>query len=324
MSTTIAEARSSGERPQTRRTLPTRQTGNFQSMPHPCAIVVGLVRAPTDLNGFQQPPRRHTSATALAGMSAAGCYIWANSPGRTTEFIAVGTHFLQSQCLRSGQVAIYGHMMASPESWEMWTPTRDVDEYFFQAAVWAPTTGEKDACLEDLMEQQDWDEAPPSLADPIRVKAAPTNFREPPPVMKSPPSQIQVEQRHDRLPHKIDHAVTQCSTLSKGLRPTTMTFDVYVQQAFLGVEPPLSALPSPSPTLSTDDLQCRINLRHGCSGSQSASDQGCLRSANSQATPIRVTASPEVPAKQRRTSPSPSLRCHALLHCITAPRTEMQ
>ena len=48
-----------------------------------------------------------------------------------------------------------------PKPWEMDANTRRrrVRSYLIQAALWAPTTGRKDACVEALMEQQDWDEA---------------------------------------------------------------------------------------------------------------------------------------------------------------------
>ena len=39
---------------------------------------------------------------------------------------------------------------------------RRVRSYLLQAALWAPTDGEKDSRLEALLEQQDWDDA---LAD---------------------------------------------------------------------------------------------------------------------------------------------------------------
>ena len=53
----------------------------------------------SDRSEWQAPPRSHTSTIALAGASAAGCHICANSPGCTTEFIATGAHLLPPQRL---------------------------------------------------------------------------------------------------------------------------------------------------------------------------------------------------------------------------------
>ena len=73
-----------------------------------------------------------------------------------------------------------------------------------------PTIGEKDACLEALMEQQDWDDVSPNLwpgpdaaelntnhqispTQPVRIKAAPTSLKAPPTVR--PPHTTLAEQR---------------------------------------------------------------------------------------------------------------------------------
>ena len=91
--------------------------------------------------------------------------------------VSWGKHLLHSQRLCSDQVAIFGPMTVPP-SHGKWTPTRDVDGSvrtfvapkrqcqtpsgsltLIQAAVWAPTVGENNACL---MEQQDWDDASPN------------------------------------------------------------------------------------------------------------------------------------------------------------------
>ena len=71
------------------------------------------------------------------------------------------------------------------------------------------------------------------------------------------------------------------------------------------------------------DALCRSYSAEAAAGFLPVSDQpnpqpGCLRSASSPPTPIRVTASPEVRAQQRRTSP-PRLRSHA-----TSPRHKQQ
>ena len=49
-------------------------------------------------------------------------------------------------------------MTAPPRPWDDRSWRRRVHSHVNQAAVWAPTTGAKDACLETFMEQQDWDD----------------------------------------------------------------------------------------------------------------------------------------------------------------------
>ena len=49
-------------------------------------------------------------------------------------------------------------MTAPPRPWDDRSWRRRVHSHLNQAAVWAPTTGAKDACLETFMEQQDWDD----------------------------------------------------------------------------------------------------------------------------------------------------------------------
>ena len=70
---------------------------NFPS-PWSCAIVVGLVRAPTDPNGLQTPPTSHTSAAALAGMSAVGCHICTNSSGSRNASLPSAASLFKQGC----------------------------------------------------------------------------------------------------------------------------------------------------------------------------------------------------------------------------------
>ena len=55
-------------------------------------------------------------------------------------------------------------MSGLPKPWEMDadTPRRRFRALLIQAAPWAPTMGEKDAILEALQEQQDWEDSLPS------------------------------------------------------------------------------------------------------------------------------------------------------------------
>ena len=55
-------------------------------------------------------------------------------------------------------------MSGPPKPWEMDAAARRrrVRALLFQAALWAPTTGEKDAILEALQEQQDWEDSLPT------------------------------------------------------------------------------------------------------------------------------------------------------------------
>ena len=84
---------------------------------------------------------------------------------------------------------------------------RRVRSHLFQAAFVVPDKREKDACLEALMEQQDWDESPhhwaaqdgnepnneqhgsPTQPMPIRVKAA-ANLRQTLPAKSPPPHSV--------------------------------------------------------------------------------------------------------------------------------------
>ena len=53
--------------------------------------------------------------------------------------------------------------LPKPSEMDAHTRRRQVRALLIQAAFWAPTMGEKDAILEALQEQPDWE--PPPLAD---------------------------------------------------------------------------------------------------------------------------------------------------------------
>ena len=140
--------------------------------------------------------------------------------GRTTEFIATGTHLLYPQRLCSGQIAIHCQMTIPRKPWELDATARRrrVHSYLIQAASLAPTKGEKGACLEFLMEQQDWGEAPTNRW-PVPDAAEPNNDHQVSPTQPMPPTwhfhrnhhrpSTQVEQRHNRSPHKFDTPITR-------------------------------------------------------------------------------------------------------------------
>ena len=91
-------------------------------------------------------------------------------------------------------------MSGLPKPWEMDADTRRrrVRALLIQAALWAPTTTEKDAILEAMQEQQDWEDSPPprwpgdadfqlSPTQPVvrRSKAAPVVQVKSPPTLRS-------------------------------------------------------------------------------------------------------------------------------------------
>ena len=111
-----------------------------------------------------------------------------------------------SQHLRCGNIAAQRIITAPSRPWEMNDSSRRrrVRSHLIQAALWAPTIGETDACLGALVEQQESDDncanhwaetsecrhteqtrqstqTPPM---PIRANAAPCSLRQTPPPSK--------------------------------------------------------------------------------------------------------------------------------------------
>ena len=82
-------------------------------------------------------------------------HIWAEIPTRTFSFRSVST---QASC---GGLECSVVKAAPPRHWELddRSRRRRVRHHLMQAALWAPTTGEKDTRLEALMELQDWEES---------------------------------------------------------------------------------------------------------------------------------------------------------------------
>ena len=73
------------------------------------------------------------------------------------EFIM---HYPCPQHLHSGNIAAQRIMTAPSNPWEMSESSRRrrVRSHLILAALWAPTSGEKDACLDALVDQQESDD----------------------------------------------------------------------------------------------------------------------------------------------------------------------
>ena len=162
-------------------------------------------------------------------MSAVGCHICTNSSGpRNASLPSAASLFKQGCNQRSNdgpaRVLGVGRQRETSAGTLVLCP----------GSLLAPTTGEKDACLEALMEQQDWDEASTNrwLAGRSRVRVSPTQHI---PRVKALPHNLRQTLPAMNSPPPLDHAVTmRQSTLSKGHHPTTMTFDMQARQSFSG------------------------------------------------------------------------------------------
>ena len=156
-------------------------------------------------------PRRHTSAAALAGMSAAECYISTTSTGRTTHLFATVTYLLHPQRLCSGQVATFGQVTARQRELDANARRRRVrcgGEGCLSGSLDGATglgrvSQRPLACAGCSRVQQ----RPPRLADTAHA-ASQSSAEQPGAGTAGHLRSILVEQRQNRSPHKTDTRIT--------------------------------------------------------------------------------------------------------------------